>query len=521
MAVPLGAAGGKQVSRTRKLLSAVAPLFALFPIFGPSPSPSPSPTPTATASTYPCSIVDGQVTVTDCGPTGTSDDTATVQTANDVAAAEGGGRVFFPAGTYMVSSVFQDSHVEFAGEAGSKLLRLPGSNHALIRSRVQPWVRGTMTAGSSKLTGLTTTDELEVGSVVAVLGAAGGSKAQATTLSLGAPLANSPIRLKDTTGFEPAERNYLLLNNEIISYTGLFGDTLSGVQRAHFGTYRVSHAAGSPISQLRVLYATVVAIDAGGVTLDRAATKTVKSTFVWWGAKDLKVTGLELDGNPSSNNGRYTFVLQYNLARNVVITGSTISNGQHGAMILSKGTADSVVEGNQLVDNAGSDGSSIWLYHGAERNTIRNNTISDTGPEPSSGIRIDDRTATTSYWDGPGLQNVVEGNTISTKAHSMYTKGVSVEGSSFNRIQGNTINGGSVALRILQGRYMGYQVGPATSNVIDSNTFTGQTTGVIVNGDRNEFTSNTFGQTYADCRDDGASNVFTANVTDKAGFVCE
>lgn len=507
------------MSRARKLLSSIAPLLGLFPIFGPSPSPPPASTTTTT--TYPCSIVDGQVDVTECGPTGTTNDTETIQTANNVAAAEGGGRVFFPAGTYLVSSVFQDSHVEFYGEPGAKLVRLPGSNHALVRSRVQPWVRGTMTVGSARLTGLTTTGGLEVGSVVAVLGAAGASKSQATTLALSAPIASSPIRLRDTTGFQTVERNYLLVGNEIISYTGLFGDTLTGVKRGHFGTASSAHGTGTPISQLQVLYATVIGIDDDGVTLDQTSVKTVKGTFVWWGAKDLKVTGLELDGNPASTNGRYTFVLQYNLARNVAITGSTIRNGQHGAMILSKGTADAVVEGNDLIDNGGTDGSSIWLYQGAERNVVRNNTISDTGSQPSSGVRIDDRTTTTSYWDGPGVWNVVEGNAISTQTHKMYTKGVSVEGSSFNRIVGNRINGGNVAVRILQGRYMGYQVGEAVSNVIETNSFTGQTTGVIVNGDQNQFAYNSFEATYADCRDDGVSNVFTANVTDKPAFVCE
>jgi parallel beta helix pectate lyase-like protein len=485
--------------------------------------------PTTMALAYgedPCQVTEPPVTevrqidVTTCGATPNDgiDDTKDIQQANDQIRSLGGGRVLFPAGNYDAAGVIQDSHVEFAGLPGAKLVRVRDSDESIISSRVHWGTQGTIAAGSSTMT-LTDPSDLEVGALVSVLGAGGGSSNQQTSLRLPVTAMGNGFQLKNGDGFPRDRLNYLLVDSEIISYTSMWAGSLSGVTRGLYGTARVAHAANAVVRQLVVLYATITSVAGSTATLNRSALKSLTRAPVRVGSFDMRISGLELDGNPPSTTS-FTAPLKYELARTVTIIGSTIVNGAHTGIMFEKGTSDSLVQGNHILENGDPAGGAVWLYQHAERNTVSDNWVRDNRSQPAYGVRVDERTYESSIWDGPGIENSVAGNCFDFATTAGYKSGVMIEGSSSNHVSSNQFKGPALGVRILRWTGQGTDTKNGNYNEVIDNDFFGQNAGVYMDGAYNQIIGNDFTGTDTEWVDKGAGNVFSGNTTNQSVFTC-
>jgi polygalacturonase len=468
------------------------------------------------------------VRVSDFGANGADayDDTTAIQSAIDSLGAAGG-RVIFPAGNYNAAGIIHRSGVELVGEQGAVLTRTPGTA-SLISSDMKT-LTGSIAKGSSKLTVTSGGTSFVPNAVVAIRGAGGGSTVQQTTLSSAVLVSGSPITVKSSTGFSTGT-GIVLIDSEIVRYTSINSmGVLGGVTRGCYGTAVVGHMSGAPVRQARHLYARVVSVSGNTITLDRPAVFGVQSTIVYVGSVNMAVTGLTLDGNrPNPGIVENPFPLTYSLARYVTIGDCTIRDGEHGAISLNRGTADSLVERNTLEDCGDPEsglGSTLWIYQSAVDNTLRNNIIRDVGARGSTcGIMIDDRSVHATEWDGDCCRNLVEGNTISLRRLPTGTWGMFVGGSCDNRLIGNTV-GGAGSTGPMFGAWVtpggqGTSLPSTVKNVITQNHFADHYIGIRSDANDTQFTYNDICRADKPGVDTGLRNDFTGSLYEGAPLVC-
>jgi hypothetical protein len=344
---------------------------------------------------------------------GTTNDTAAIQKANDAVAKVGGGTVYFPPGTYSAAGVKQDSNVEFLGDVGSTLRHRSGSGATPIVTGRLASTRGWISAGSSTMT-VNSTYRMVPGAIVGIRAAAGPSEIQKTTLNGAVSAVGGLFMLRSPEGWRVNTRNYLLVENEIISYLGMSGNMLNGVQRALFGTKAANHPAGARVSQAQGLYAKIHSIVGKTVQLDRPAIKGVSNAHVWTGGVNMSLRGMTIDGkrpaDPAPSNSLVS--VRYDLARWVRVENNRFVKAAHGGITLDQGTSDSWIVNNVFMDNGNPRdgmGSGVWLYRGASNNTVSNNHL---GGDSHFGIAVDDRTTVSTEWDASSDDNLIERNWI-------------------------------------------------------------------------------------------------------------
>lgn len=315
-----------------------------------------------------------------------------LQQANDYVASLGGGTVLIPPGKYTVKGVWQDSRVEFKGE-GVTLVHPDGSSQDMIRSRVYS-TTGTIATGSNQLT-VADVSRIEVGTLVAIRGAKGLSPFQNTTLASDITATQvDGITLTDITGFSTV--GYLIVDNEIIEYTGLSGNVLTGVTRGRVGTTATTHTAGAVIGVALRLIAGVTAINGTTITLDEKAVIGVTDSNVNIGILSPKITGLLFDGNLVPEGafltcnpvrwdlvryGRFDFKVQN--AESIIYLNYSSDN-------------EGVVFGRDVTKPLGTIGSGVWLFQNCHRNKVYANFTGDTW----AGVYLDNRTSKGSEFDG-------------------------------------------------------------------------------------------------------------------------
>jgi polygalacturonase len=504
------------------LFSFIAPVVAMALIGLPGSDPAPA---------YPCQVSNGEVIVTTCGDTSGWHDSPAIQRANDTIAAEGGGRVVFPPGAYTAGAIRQDSNVEFYGPEGAAATSISrGADDTylpVIHSR-QRETYGTITKGSNILS-VTTTTGIQPGVLVGVRGAGGPSESQRATLAVPVTSGQTSIAIKDYAGLPSAGPNYLVVDNEIISYekiTMTFGAVLTGVKRGQLGTSAASHSANTYAWQAQRFVAEVVSISGTTVTLDAPAPRSVTGALTTIGTVGVRIRGLTLVGHQSDKAN--SAVVLYYLAKNARITDSVIRNGDQIGVRLLHGSRDAIIENNVFQRNGNNLMSAgVWLYGGAIRNTVRNNVFE----EDFAGVAIDDRTQLSSEWDAGSNDNVVEGNTIRVGrvANKWYPNtGVFIAGSRDNSIVGNTITGPAPGDMSVIGPWYGVYISKnntqgqvavdSLNNSITNNTVRRTEWGLYVTGSLNDFVGNHVEGATEPVRDAGLSNYFDGNVcTDASG----
>lgn len=441
---------------------------------------------------------------------GRADDTKAIQSAIDSVAARGGGTVFFPPGAYLVQTLRQDSCVDLSGNGYATLKQsTAASDRSVVEGRVRE-TRGSIQQGSKRLA-VQDASAIREGALVGVRAAGGPSNAQRTELAESADTVLNRITLRTTWGLPRNRTNYLFVGREIVSYNGIRGNTLLGVQRGLFGTQATIHVAGTPVAQASRLVARVVSVSAHEVELDRQALASVTLTLVSIGSVGMAVRGMTIDNNERGSHGS-DVLLRYQLARSVRVEDSTFKNGSHGGLSLDDGTMESIVLRNKFVNNGDADdrrGAAIWLFAGAKKNSIRDNDVSGSG---FIGVMIDNRSSAATEFDADSSGNEVNSNRIAVphSSKSGWNAGIVIESSSHNEIKGNDVRSARNGIIVAKTSQSPIAT-DAVVNSVDDNYFSFHDFGIVVSGSDNEFVGNTIRHTGAATNDNGRNNRFADN----------
>jgi hypothetical protein len=443
---------------------------------------------------------------------GRTDDTEAIQKANDAVAKRGGGRVVFPPGVYRAMGVQQDSCVEFTGSKYATLLHPDGTSPAaIIEGRLRS-TDGSIARNSRVLT-VESTRGIRPGVLVAIQAADGRSRLQRTKLSSSLTPYVKTITVQNTKGLQRGWRNYLYVENEVISYDGISGNNLLNVQRGLFGTPQTHHGAGRVVAQAQRMYAVVVRVTGKRITLDRPSSMRVQNADVKIGALGMSVVGLTLDGRrrPPGVADANPLPLSYQLSRWVTLRDSTIKNGDHGGVRFDMGTRDSVIEDNAFIDHgdAGDEmGSAIWLFRGATDNVVRGNAISG---HTFTGVTVDDRTIHSTEFDAESNGNTIEDNTIDMPSFApTKSAAIFIAGSSGCRVINNTTSNARTGVMVARSAQAPIS-SVAHQNSVRDNIFAGHNVAIYVSGSDNDFVRNEIRETQNAWKNSGQRNRFIDN----------
>lgn len=434
--------------------------------------------PTAASPVYEATVTDGRFDGGAVPDDGRSDSRA-VNAAIRQVHARGGGRVVFPPGVYDVEGIVHLPHVELRGPR-SAVLRDPAPvNRTPVLASTVAVASGSIGRGSSRLT-VRDPRGIEVGTPVAVRGAGGKSDVQVARIAFDPGPDGSTLVLQSGAGFAYADE-HLFVEDELIRYATRSGATLSGVGRGRFGSTAVLHPPGAEVRQAKVLYALVTAIRGRTVTLSVPAAVGVRRAPVFVGSRDLRVTGLTIDGGTRRGDPHVSVVpLTYGLARHVSIRDVHVRNGNHGGVTFERGTSDSQILDSEFVGNGALSqppgGAAIWVVRGGRRNVIRGNRIgvpsaADDGTH--YGIWVDDRSDAAKEWDASGTGNTILGNVIYIHRQSGGNAAISIDGGRDNRVIGNLVSGTRSSqpthgIRIWSNQ--GPRPGRSVANIVEGNS---------------------------------------------------
>ncbi|MGH2758285.1 MAG: NosD domain-containing protein [Actinomycetota bacterium] len=440
---------------------------------------------------------------------GVANDSLAIQRANDAVGASGGGTVLFPAGVYEAMGVKQGSNVQFLGMDGATLRHRNGISSTPIVVGRTTTTSGTITAGSSTVT-VGSANRVVPGAIIGLRGAGGPSWMQRTTLSFPVGATGGMLILKDGEGWRENNRNFLWVENELISYKGMSGNRLLNVLRGRHGTKAVSHAGGSSVSQAQRLIARVESVTGSTVQLDRPAVRTVRNAELTVGSVNMSVRGLVIDGsriaNPDSPSSSPISLL-YELAHGVTVENNSFRNSGHGAVFLDQGTRASLISDNFIWDGGHPQhgwGAGVWLYRGATSNTVRGNTI---GGDSNLGVMIDDRTNTSSEWDASSDDNIIVLNSVDMSAVPQQAA-IAVWGSNRNEIAENQLRSTARGISV-QRSIQGARPGQSEGNLVRDNYLSSHDTGLFVTGSYNTFVGNVIELTANPVVDMGTGNTFS------------
>ncbi len=475
-----------------------------------------------------------EVDVTQCTPaangTDELDDTAALQAANDaIAAIPGGGYVKIPGpGTYRAANVQHDSNVEFYGtDRQTTIIESLAPQGSIFVSRrfnvdSDDSIRGSINAGSKTLAvPLADVPDIKIGSLVAIKGAGGMDPVQSTTLTLPI-LANSGSIVVDQAAStdgdhdwaeDVAESKYLVVENEVLQYASLnYNTKIFTVAQNGRGkwTTAAAHMAGKSIGQaLRHVAKVEEQIGSNTFRLSKAAVTKVTLAPVMVGSQNMKIHDLTLDGAQleGQDGGSNSRMLRYRLARDVHIFDCTIQNGDEVDVAFSDGTRESSVSGNHFVGIGEFNypgQANVFLFGKAIDNLVTDNVME--GPVQFA-VFNDDRSESSSEWDGPSDGTVVTGNAITPQANGLPTTGIRVDGST--------------------------KLAQASSVVVSQNSVSGATTGIAVGSysqglhpgqtQGTSITSNTMMNTQNPCADTNSTpglNSWSGNTVTPQGGSC-
>lgn len=318
-----------------------------------------------------------------------------LQAANNAAAAAGGGRVVIPAGgVYDVKGVRQDSHVHLDW-SGATLRHPDGDTVDIIRSRTRT-TTGSINAGTRTLEVADSTG-VEPGCIIGIRGPAPASPLQAAALTTAITADATSIEVADVTGLRLD--GFLRIDDEVISYRSITGNTLGDVTRGALGTTAAAHSEGTAAGYAMRLVTTVESVDGTTVTLAAdpgpAADITVTDAAVSIGAIDLSVTG-RIDGNRLKGGSTSTVNgVRYDLTRHwsATLTADRAEAALY-ATVAWDGTYD--ITANDCSVPEASKGACVWLFQQCHRNTGTLRAFGDLW----SALYLDNRTTLATEWDG-------------------------------------------------------------------------------------------------------------------------
>lgn len=339
-----------------------------------------------------------------------------------------------------------------------------------------------------------------------------------------------------------ADHRYLLVGDELIAYSRADGNRMFyGLYRGRNGTRAAYHPIGTPVAQARTLIAEVASVEGNIVTLDRPAVTGVLGSSVEIGSVRMTIRDMTLDGDhrPDGRWATNPWPLYYAMARWVNVVDTTIRNGDNGGLALDVGTRDSRVERSTFRDNGDEvrlGSAHVWLYRNAVRNVVDGNVMS--GPM-RHGVIVDDRTETSTGYDGPATGNQITNNVIDiyedgTVGERYAPIAIGVFGSWMDAPDGtinNVISGNELSFDAPDGVERGgvgivlglFHQGsdPVSSNLshVTSNTFRNLSVGIRTNGVANTFADNSLVSITLPCEEYGGAryNIFLNNIVQPQG----
>ena len=309
---------------------------------------------------------------------------------------------------------------------------------------------------------------------VTILGAGGGHMTQENVLVV--DLGASGTTLDVGTTFHFPGSGVLVVESELISYTGTTVNSFTGCSRGEFGTVATSHPVGTPIRLSKYLVTTIENISGTDVTVKDPAFLTVSNAPVVVGALRIAIRHLQFDGNKGANSPFNTFCVLFKGTRFFTIEECIIKNADHGGIFVTL-SRDGLISDNYLSDNGQPIlqlGANIWVFSNCHNIKIARNII---GGGSTIGIAIDDRSTTAHYGVGPCTDCIIDSNLIDGKGEEGLSIAIVVVGSSTNSVINNQILNCQIGISI--GENQGVPISePCTNNLVSFNVFSGCSTGI-------------------------------------------
>ncbi|WP_085058381.1 BppU family phage baseplate upper protein [Staphylococcus haemolyticus] len=328
-----------------------------------------------------------------------------IQKAIDKANALGGGTVSLSPGVYVVKGLEISSNVVINSD-GVTFKSPDGVAPDIIKSKTYN-TKATVNDDMMSLT-LSDTTGLLKGAVIAIRGAGGVHYSQKTTLTDDIDAKQTTgIKLSDSYGFIGS--GHLFIENEIISYSGITNNELTGVVRGLFGTTPVAHTNGVTVGTAMRFYTEVSEINGNTVTVTDKIPLSLTDTDVTYGVINPKIQNIKFDGN-RVRGGAPTEVhpIKFELTRYGLIENVTVQNGESGIMARN-GNFDLLIQNPVFIDCSvveNSFGSGGWLFRANRRCKYSNVTAIG---KMWTGVYFDDRTSVGLEWDAPNYDCVLDG----------------------------------------------------------------------------------------------------------------
>ncbi|MEN2032767.1 BppU family phage baseplate upper protein [Staphylococcus hominis] len=328
-----------------------------------------------------------------------------IQKAIDKANLLGGGTIALSPGVYSVKGLEISSNVVINSD-GVTFKSPDGVAPDIIKSKTYN-TKATVNDDMMSLT-LSDTTGLLKGAVIAIRGARGVHYSQKTTLTDDIDAKQTTgIKLSDSYGF--ISSGHLFIENEIISYSGISNNELTGVVRGLFGTTPVAHTNGVTVGTAMRFYTEVSEINGNTVTVTDKIPLSLTDTDVTYGVINPRIQNIKFDGN-RVRGGAPTEVhpIKFELTRYGLIENVTIQNGESGIMARN-GNFDLLSQNIVFIDCSvveNSFGSGGWLFRGNRRCKYSNVTAIG---KMWTGVYFDDRTSVGLEWDSPNYDCVLDG----------------------------------------------------------------------------------------------------------------
>jgi parallel beta-helix repeat protein len=410
---------------------------------------------------------EASTSVSSANATWGTDDSSAIQKAFDA-----GTCVIFPSGTYICKEVSIQSNKTIEG-LGDVILKHPDGQSGNILASATYTTKGSIIAGSRSLT-VDSPLGFSEGAVCIILGAAGGHMTQETVLLVDLGASGATLDVGTTSHFPGG--GVLVVESELITYTGTTGNSFIGCSRGVFGTIATSHPVGTPIRLSKYLVTTIENISGTNVTLKDPAFLTVSNASVVVGALHIAIRHLQFDGNKGADSPFNPFCVRFTETRFFTIEECIIKNADHGGIFLTL-SRDGLISDNYLSDNGQPIlqlGANIWVFSNCHNIKIIRNII---GKGSTIGIAIDDRSTTAHYGVGPCTDCIVESNLIDGKEEEGLAVAIAIEGSSTNSVVNNHLLNCPIGISI--GENQGVPVSePCTNNLISFNVIDGCSTGI-------------------------------------------
>jgi len=322
------------------------------------------------------------------------------------------------------------------------------NNNGFFQTKVHE-TTGTISASSASLVVANATGA-EVGALVAIVGVKTASLNQESTLNGAITDSVTTITVVNSLGYIPdtGHIGVVLIESELISYTAVSGNDLTGCIRGVYGTSAASHIDTTVVPAVLKNFARIKSVSGTTIILDRTVTRAVTSAPVDIGTVNVQIIGNgKLNGRQlrgSSNPSVNINAIEGRVCSRLHVDPDIEIYDWDFAGVLLRSSWDCTIFAQTYYGNgrpADSTGSAIFIIGDCRYNTTRVGQMRDN----VFGYIVDDRSSTLdNMWIGqPQLNNAYIG-TISGQPFGILI------GGDRNSVIAETVDCDTEAIRISQ-----------------------------------------------------------------------